>query len=279
MALVFPLFMLLQMVSAGAMGGGILSAGGPRARRRAQRPGETSSSGPRSRSRSGFGAATTAAALLFGPKLYALMGGRDGSLAAAVTHSALVFSGRDSALGCSTSFAGDHPRHRQYVLSGGGDHRRRAHPRSRCRRCSSLGSGPVPAISASPAAPPAVAVLPRRSGAAIFAFYIWAGRGVLKPSVRPPKRRQGADARHPPRRPGLVDRQPLDQYQHRDRDRTSRVSSARPRWRATAPVQGSNISWCRWCSGSARRSPPWSAPRSERAAGIARSKWPGPVPQ
>ena len=50
-------------------------------------------SGPRSRSRSALGALTTVAALLFGPKLYALMGGRDGSLAAATTYSALVFAG------------------------------------------------------------------------------------------------------------------------------------------------------------------------------------------
>ena len=35
----------------------------------------------------------TVAALLLGPKLYALMGGRDGSLAAAVTYSAIVFAG------------------------------------------------------------------------------------------------------------------------------------------------------------------------------------------
>ena len=92
MALVFPLFMLLQMVSAGAMGGGILSA-----------VARALGAGSRDRANElvwyavaitvGFGAATTVAALLFGPKLYALMGGRDGSLAAATTYSALVFSG------------------------------------------------------------------------------------------------------------------------------------------------------------------------------------------
>src|ERR1041384_2653856 len=92
MALVFPLFMLLQMVSAGAMGGGILSA-----------VARALGAGSRDRANElvwyavaitvGFGAATTAAALLFGPKLYALMGGRDGSLAAATRYSALVFSG------------------------------------------------------------------------------------------------------------------------------------------------------------------------------------------
>ena len=92
MALVFPLFMLLQMVSAGAMGGGILSA-----------VARALGSGNRDRANElvwsavaitvALGAADDRAALLFGPKLYALMGGRDGSLAAAVTYSALVFAG------------------------------------------------------------------------------------------------------------------------------------------------------------------------------------------
>src|ERR1700681_244233 len=81
MALVFPLFMLLQMVSAGAMGGGILSA-----------IARALGSGRRDRANElvwyavaitvALAALTTAAALLFGPKLYALMGGQGGSLAA-----------------------------------------------------------------------------------------------------------------------------------------------------------------------------------------------------
>src|ERR1700727_1293157 len=92
MALVFPLFMLLQMVSAGAMGGGILSA-----------VARALGSGQKDRANElvwcavaitiGLATLTTAAALLFGPKLYALMGGRDGSLAAAATYSGIVFAG------------------------------------------------------------------------------------------------------------------------------------------------------------------------------------------
>ena len=91
MALVFPLFMLLQMVSAGAMGGGILSA-----------IARALGSGRQDRANElvwyaiaitvALGAATTVAALLFGPKLYALMGGRDGSLAAATTYSCLLYT-------------------------------------------------------------------------------------------------------------------------------------------------------------------------------------------
>src|SRR5476651_2698503 len=74
MALVFPLFMLLQMISAGAMGGGILSA-----------IARALGSGRLDRANELvwyaiaitvlLGATTTVLALSFGPKLYALMGG------------------------------------------------------------------------------------------------------------------------------------------------------------------------------------------------------------
>src|SRR6478752_5730469 len=82
MALVFPLFMLLTMVSAGAMGGGILSA-----------IARALGSGQRERANElvwsavaitiVLGGFTTVAALLWGPRLYALMGGQGRSLEAA----------------------------------------------------------------------------------------------------------------------------------------------------------------------------------------------------
>ena len=83
--------MLLVMVSAGAMGGGILSA-------------IARALGANDNSRANalvwhavaitlvLSAATTAAALLWGPKLYALMGGRDASLANAVLYSNIIFA-------------------------------------------------------------------------------------------------------------------------------------------------------------------------------------------
>ena len=78
MALVFPLFMLLQMVSAGAMGGGILSA-----------IARALGAGNRERANELVWSAVAITVdarrphhlrwrLLFGPKLYALMGGRGG---------------------------------------------------------------------------------------------------------------------------------------------------------------------------------------------------------
>ena len=79
MALVFPILMLFQMVSAGAMGGGILSA-----------IARTLGSGRNDDANAlvwhavvialGLGILTTVAVLLAGPKLYAVMGGRDASL-------------------------------------------------------------------------------------------------------------------------------------------------------------------------------------------------------
>lgn len=91
-ALVFPVVMLMQMMSAGAMGGGIASA-------------IARALGARRRDDAnalvlhavliafGFGLVFTLAALLGGRALYAQMGGRDGSLAAAMVYSNWVFAG------------------------------------------------------------------------------------------------------------------------------------------------------------------------------------------
>ncbi|HLI22359.1 MAG TPA: MATE family efflux transporter, partial [Stellaceae bacterium] len=91
-ALVFPILMLVQMVSAGAMGGGILSAVA-----RALGSGRHAEAGELVWHALAIafvlGIATTAAAILGGPWLYRLMGGSGGSLAAATTYSNIVFAG------------------------------------------------------------------------------------------------------------------------------------------------------------------------------------------
>src|SRR5438445_11936685 len=83
MALVFPLLMVIQMISAGAMGGGILSSV---ARALGSNRGRDANTlvWHAVVIAVALGIFTTAAALLGGPKLYGLMGGRDGSLAAAL---------------------------------------------------------------------------------------------------------------------------------------------------------------------------------------------------
>jgi len=92
LALVFPLIMLLQMTSAGAMGGGVSSAIAralgsgklPEARRLVVHALVIAA---------GMGGAFTLLVLLFGPTVYALLGGRDESLASAVRYSNVVFAG------------------------------------------------------------------------------------------------------------------------------------------------------------------------------------------
>jgi len=91
-ALVFPLLMLMQMMSAGAMGGGISSAiaralgAGRRAEADALVPHALAIALV-------FGLAFTVVLLAGGPWLYAVMGGGGTALAAATTYSAVVFAG------------------------------------------------------------------------------------------------------------------------------------------------------------------------------------------
>src|SRR3984893_14984217 len=91
-ALVFPLLMLMQMMSAGAMGGGISSAiaralGGGRGADADARPFHALVMALL------CGLAFTVALLLGGRWLYTAMGGSGASLDAALTYSAVVFSG------------------------------------------------------------------------------------------------------------------------------------------------------------------------------------------
>jgi putative MATE family efflux protein len=182
MALVFPPFMLLVMVSAGAMGGGILSA-----------IARALGAGDRARANAlvwhalvitlVLSAATTAAALLWGPKLYALMGGRNGSLAAAVTYSNIIFAAAVP-LWLFNSFAAMIRATGNMILpasviTAGALFLIPVSP------LLIFGYGPLPPLGI---AGGAVAVLVYYVvGCAIFAWYIWSGRGVLSPPVKPPK--------------------------------------------------------------------------------------------
>jgi Na+-driven multidrug efflux pump len=91
-ALAFPLVMLLQMLSAGAMGGGVSSA-----------IARALGAGDRAQARSlvvhalaialAAGALLTVLMLLFGGSLYAFLGGRDTALAEALRYSDVLFAG------------------------------------------------------------------------------------------------------------------------------------------------------------------------------------------
>jgi putative MATE family efflux protein len=92
LALVFPLIMLLQMTSAGAMGGGVSSA-----------IARALGSGDAAAARqlvvhalaiaAAMGAGFTALVLLFGPALYRLLGGEGATLEHALRYSNVVFAG------------------------------------------------------------------------------------------------------------------------------------------------------------------------------------------
>lgn len=182
MALVFPLFMLLQMVSAGAMGGGILSA-------------VARALGAGNQARANeivwsaivitilLGALTSAAALLFGPKLYAAMGGTGGSLQAAVTYSGIAFAGAVP-LWLFNSFAA--------VIRGTGN---MFFPAAVATAGAVVlvplspllifGLGPFPHLGIAGGATAVLAYY--IIGCAVFVYYIWSDRGVLTPSKLPPR--------------------------------------------------------------------------------------------
>ena len=180
-ALVFPLLMVTQMVSAGAMGGGILSSVA-RALGSGRRDDANVLAWHAVAIAGALGLTTAAAALAGGPGLFALMGGRDGSLAAAVTYSNVVFAGA-IVLWLYNSLAA--------VIRGTGNMWVPASvtiigaivliPLSPVLI---FGLGPLPRLGVAGGA--AAVVLFYVAGSAIFAAYLWSGRGVLRPSPRPP---------------------------------------------------------------------------------------------
>jgi len=181
MALVFPVLMLFVMISAGAMGGGILSSIA-RALGRGDRDGANHLVWHAVAIALVCGALTSAAVLLGGPSLYAMMGGRAGSLAAAIAYSTVVFAGA-LPLWLFNSLAA--------VIRGTGN---MVFP------AVVVAVGAVLLIPLSPALIFGFGPFPRLGivggatavvtyyiiGSAVFAIYIWSGRGVLKPSLRPP---------------------------------------------------------------------------------------------
>ena len=92
MALVFPGFMMMQMLSAGAIGGGISSAVA-RALGAGRRADADALVLHAVLINLGLGIVTSVLFLAFGRPLYAAMGGRGASLDAAMTYSNVVFAG------------------------------------------------------------------------------------------------------------------------------------------------------------------------------------------
>lgn len=181
MALVFPLLMLVQMMSAGAMGGGISSAIA-RALGSGRRKTAETLVWHAIAIAAGLGALTTALAWLVGPQLYAAMGGTGASLTAALAYSNTIFAGA-ILIWLFNSLAN--------VLRGTGNMLLPA-----AVTCAGaavlipvsaaliLGFGPLPRLGIVGGA---IAVLAYyAAGSAIYAIHLWSGRGVLDPPLRPP---------------------------------------------------------------------------------------------
>jgi putative MATE family efflux protein len=184
MALVFPVLMLIQMMSAGGMGGGISSA-----------IARTLGAGRREDADAlvwhavaiavALGALTTLAAWFGGPPLYAAMGGVGGSLAAALVYSNTIFAGA-VLIWLFNSLAN--------VIRGTGNMLLPA--AVACAGAVVLiplsaalifGFGPLPRLGIVGGA---AAVLGYYAvGSAVFAIFLWSGRGVLRPALRLPRLR------------------------------------------------------------------------------------------
>jgi putative MATE family efflux protein len=182
MALVFPVLMLIQMMSAGGMGGGISSA-----------VARTLGAGRREAADAlvwyavaialALGLLTTLAACLGGPPLYGAMGGRDGSLTAALVYSNTIFAGA-ALIWLFNSLAN--------VLRGTGNMVLPAAvtcigaailvPLSAALI---LGLGPLPRLGIAGGAAAVLAYY--AAGCGVFAGFLWSGRGVLHPALRPPR--------------------------------------------------------------------------------------------
>lgn len=182
MALVFPVVMLVQMLSAGGMGGAIQSAvsrtlGSGRQAEAGLLAWHATALGV------GLGIVTSLVTLPFGPSLYALMGGAGGSLQAATTYAGIVLGGAIliwlfNALSAVIRGTGNMALPAMVTCVG-------ALVLVPLSPALIFGWGPLPALGISGGG---VAFLAYYAvGSAVFASYLWSGRGVLRPPRRLPK--------------------------------------------------------------------------------------------
>jgi putative MATE family efflux protein len=180
LALVFPVQMLFVMITAGAMGGGILSAVS-RALGAARADDANALAWQSVWIALSLGLVTTIVMLAAGPLLYAAMGGQGEALAAALLYSHVVFAGAIP-LWLYNSLAA--------VIRGTGNMLVPALVTAvgaailiPLSPVLIFGFGPVPAFGIAGGAAAVVAFYV--VGSVIFAVYIWSGRGVLRPQRKP----------------------------------------------------------------------------------------------
>jgi MATE family, multidrug efflux pump len=177
--LVFPGVMLMQMMSAGAMGGGVSSAIA-RALGAGRREDADATILHALLIAAGFAAFFMVAMLAFGPALYAALGGRGASLAAALSYSNIVFAGviliwlfntlANIIRGTGNTFV-------PAVVTIFG-----AALLVPLSAALILGLGPLPALGV---AGGATAILCYYgAGSLAFIYYLWSGRAVVTPRLR-----------------------------------------------------------------------------------------------
>lgn len=180
MALVFPIVMLVQMVSAGAMGGGILSAVA-----RALGAGRPDAAGVLTWHAVAIaivlGVAVSLIVIAGGRPLYTLMGGQGASLDAALTYSNIVFAGAVAvwlfnSLAAAIRGSGNMFFPAAVVVAG-------ALVLIPLSPMLIFGWGPLPRLGIAGGA--TAVILYYVIGSAVFAFYLWSGRAAFTPSWRP----------------------------------------------------------------------------------------------
>jgi len=181
-AIVFPVFMLFQMISAGAMGGGILTAIA-RAIGSGQRDEANSLVWHSAILAVALGVLTSLALLPFGEPLYRLLGGTGDSLKAAILYGNFVFAGAIllwlfNSLAAVIRGTGNMVLPAAVVLGG-------VVALVPLSPLLIFGIGPMPKLGIIGGA--AAVLIYYAIGSAIFAAYLWGGRGVLHPALRMPR--------------------------------------------------------------------------------------------
>ena len=234
MALVFPGFMMMQMLSAGAIGGGISSAVA-RALGAGRRDDADALVLHAILVNLGLGVVTSAIFLAFGRPIYAAMGGQGGSLEAALAYSNVVFVG-NVLVWLHERARQRHPRHRQHARAVA-----RRLPRHRPARAAlaavhlRLGPGAGPRHR-------------RRRARGRRHDRAHRGGARLVHPLRPLRREAAPGAaegaalrRHPARRRRRRDQHAADDADGRAHDRAGRRRTAAPtRSPATAPARASS---------------------------------------
>ena len=184
LSLVFPVLMLVQMVSGGAMGGAIIGAV---ARNLGQGRREQANELPwyALAIAAAFGTLTSALALGGGTALYQLLGGHGEVLRAALSYSHIVFGGAlliwaFNLMAAVIRGTGDMALP-TFVIVGGAVTLLPLSP------ALIFGVGPLPRLGVAGGA--AAVLLYYVGGCAVFARHLWSGKGLLKPGRRPPRLR------------------------------------------------------------------------------------------